>query len=218
MEKESLHGIDVYLRPNHRARNLRLSINKEGKPVLTIPFLCSKRRALQWAESQLGWIQKHTFTPTKFAIGQKFHLMGQELTLQKSPNRTSFISGDILYISGESDFIHRRTKDFIKKQLMPILQQKVKEKSTTLGYTYKRISIKDTSSRWGSCSSQGNLSFCWRIALAPVEVLDYLVAHEVGHLKHMNHSPQFWRTVSKLTPHTLTAKKWLKNNGEKLPK
>ncbi len=218
MEKEILPGLEIYLRSNRRARNLRLSINKEGQAVLTIPFLCSKRRALKWAESQWGWIQKNTFTPQKFTLGQKFFLLGKEVSLEKSPNRISFLENDILYICGESAFIHRRTKDFIKKELLPVLQKKVKEKATLLNVPYKRITIRDTSTRWGSCSSQGNLSFCWRIALAPTEVLDYLVAHEVSHLKHMDHSPQFWKTVATLTPHIQMSKRWLKANGQKLPK
>lgn len=218
MEKEILKGIEIYLRPNRRARNLRLSINKEGQPVLTIPFLCSKRRALKWAESQIGWIRNNTFKPKQFTFGQTFSLLGELVQLQKSPNRLSFMKDDTLYISGESDFIHRRTKDFIKKTLMPVLQKKVNEKARQLDTPYKRISIKDTFTRWGSCSAQGNLSFCWRIALAPTEVLDYLVAHEVSHLKHMNHGPRFWKTVSELTPYTTMAKRWLKANGNKLPK
>ncbi len=218
MDKAVLHGIEIALRPNRRARNLRLSINKEGQPVLTIPFLCSQRRALKWAELQLGWIQKNSFTPSRFVLGGQFSLLGQEVQLQKSPKKMTYLTDSVLYIAGEPEFIHRRTKDFIKKALLPVLQKKVKEKATRLGTPYKRISIKETSSRWGSCSSQGNLSFCWRIALAPTEVLDYLVAHEVAHLKHMNHSPRFWKTVSELTPHTLMAKRWLKTNGHKLPK
>lgn len=218
MQKEILKGIDLFLRPNPRTKSFRLTINKDGQPVLSFPTLSAKRRALQWAESQVGWIQKHAFTPQKFAFGQKFLLLSQEVCLTPSPNRTSFIQGKILYISGETAFVHRRTKDFIKKMLLPLLQKKVQEKATLLGTPYRRISIKDTSSRWGSCSSQGNLSFCWRIALAPAPVLDYLVAHEVSHLRHMNHGPLFWKTVATLTPHTLMAKRWLKKNSTTLPK
>ncbi|MDB2415501.1 M48 family metallopeptidase, partial [Rickettsiales bacterium] len=77
-------------------------------------------------------------------------------------------------------------------------------------------SIKDTKSRWGSCSSNGNLSFCWKLVLAPEEVFKYVIAHEVSHLKHMNHSPEFWKQVQSLMPNYKTHCKWLKLNGHNL--
>ena len=97
---------------------------------------------------------------------------------------------------------------FLKKQV-PLYAQK-------LDVSIKHISLRDTSSRWGSCSSSGTLSFCWRIALAPDFVIHYLIAHEVSHLKHMDHSPAFWRTVASLTPDTVRAKSWLKHHAQEL--
>ena len=86
----------------------------------------------------------------------------------------------------------------------------------TLGVKVKRISIRDQSSRWGSCTSAGSLSFSWRLILAPPYVLDYLAAHEVAHLVEMNHSARFWRVVGKVCPHTERAKTWLDTHGNDL--
>jgi predicted metal-dependent hydrolase len=88
--------------------------------------------------------------------------------------------------------------------------------AATLGKPVRSIAYKDTKSRWGSCTSEGNLSFSWRIAMAPDFVIDYLAAHEVAHLKEMNHGPDFWATCKALCPRTTEAKRWLKQNGSRL--
>ena len=85
-----------------------------------------------------------------------------------------------------------------------------------LGKTVTAISMKDTRSRWGSCTAQGRLSFSWRIVMAPDHVIDYLAAHEVAHLEEMNHGPRFWSLCRRLCPHTDEAKSWLKRNGSAL--
>ena len=82
-----------------------------------------------------------------------------------------------------------------------------------IGKTVAKITLRDTSSRWGSCSRGGNLSFSWRIVFAPREVLDYLVAHEVAHLKHPHHRSSFWQTVEQLCPQYKTHRAWLKTHG-----
>lgn len=85
-----------------------------------------------------------------------------------------------------------------------------------LGLVYKKITIKDVKGRWGSCSSQGNLNYNWRIILAPEAVVIYLCAHEVSHLKHMDHSPEFWSTVASVCPDHKALRSWLRKNGDEL--
>ena len=85
-----------------------------------------------------------------------------------------------------------------------------------LGVKVKRLSIRDQSSRWGSCTSAGSLSFSWRLILAPPYVLDYLAAHEVAHLVEMNHSARFWRVVGRVCGHVERAKTWLDTHGNDL--
>ena len=110
-------------------------------------------------------------------------------------------SGDkILCVAGGYDFIDRRVHDFLKREARNELQKSAQEYAQALGVRVKRISIRDQSSRWGSCTSAGSLSFSWRLILAPPFVLDYLAAHEVAHLVEMNHSPRFWRVVARDLP------------------
>ena len=200
------------------SHSMRLKIGKNGNPVLTLPYWIPKKIGLLWANKQQDWIQKNTFTPNRFYNGQKILFLGKEVTIQHSSERTqTHIEENVLWVSGEESFLERRVADFIKKEFLSYLRPKVLEKEKSLGVKHARLSLRDTTSRWGSCSSSGTLSFCWRLAMTPDFVIDYLIAHEVAHLKHMNHSSVFWKTVAELTPHTYQAKKWLKENGNKLP-
>ena len=149
---------------------------------------------------------------------QKILFLGKEILIRQSKKRTcTHIEDGVLWVSGEKDFLPRRVADFIKKEFLNYLKPKINEKEKILGVKHTRVTLRDTSSRWGSCSSNGTLSFCWRLAMTPEFVIDYLTAHEVAHLKHMDHSPRFWKTVAELTPYTYSAQKWLKKNGRSIP-
>ena len=94
--------------------------------------------------------------------------------------------------------------------------QLVVAKTATLGVTARRIAVKDTRSRWGSCAVDGSLAFSWRLVMTPEFVQDYVAAHEVAHLKYMNHGKRFWNLVDRLTPHAATAIPWLRAEGFRL--
>lgn len=104
----------------------------------------------------------------------------------------------------------------LRKQAREIITQKALYYSSLLGVKYNRIAIKDTSTRWGSCSSLGNLNFSWRLILAPDYVLEYVVIHELCHLLEMNHSKAFWNNVASLQPSYKISRDWLKNHGQEL--
>ncbi len=207
----------IMIHKNRRAKNLRLSVNKQGQPVLTIPFLCPKWYALRWAEKQAGWIQKHTFQPQKFVPNQVISLCGKDYLIIHDPKQKgNTITNMEIVIGGDLSFFNRRVKDLIKKEFLSLIQKQVREYAQKLGVHYGHITLRDTSSRWGSCSSSGNLSFCWRVAMAPDFVIRYLIAHEVSHLKHMDHSPYFWKTVATLTPDIMRSKNWLRYHAQEL--
>jgi hypothetical protein len=106
--------------------------------------------------------------------------------------------------------------DFLKREARRELQKSAQAHAEALSVRVKRLSIRDQSSRWGSCTSAGSLSFSWRLILAPPFVLDYLAAHEVAHLVEMNHSPRFWRVVARVCPSVERAKRWLDTYGNDL--
>ncbi|MEM7299868.1 MAG: SprT family zinc-dependent metalloprotease [Pseudomonadota bacterium] len=118
-----------------------------------------------------------------------------------------------LIVPGQPEHVARRLTDFFKKEARAALTERSHIHAKTLGVKIAGISIRDTTSRWGSCSSSRRLSYSWRIILAPPDVLDYLAAHEVSHLREMNHSPRFWAHVKSICPHMETSKAWLRTNG-----
>src|SRR6267143_1728355 len=122
----------------------------------------------------------------------------------------------ILCVAGGVEHIDRRVHDYLKRQARGELQKAAQSYAHALGVKVKRLSIRDQSSRWGSCTSAGSLSFSWRLILAPPYVLDYLAAHEVAHLVEMNHSARFWRVVARVCGHVERAKTWLDTHGNDL--
>ena len=112
--------------------------------------------------------------------------------------------------------VSSRVKAFFKIQAMLHLHQATDRYAAALGKPYGKITLRDTTSRWGSCSSQGNINYSWRLIMAPPDVLNYVVAHEVAHLAEMNHSAQFWAVVERLYPDYAEQRVWLRKHGEDL--
>jgi predicted metal-dependent hydrolase len=121
-----------------------------------------------------------------------------------------------LFVHGEREHLPRRLADFLKKQAKKDIEALVMKHTDAINKRAKTIRFRDTSSRWGSCTSDGKLSFSWRIMMAPKPIINYLVAHEVAHLKQMNHGPKFWKLCEELCPDTERCKDWLKRNGNAL--
>lgn len=122
----------------------------------------------------------------------------------------------VLRVGGAEEHLRRRIADYLKKEARSELERLVAVYAGRTGRRARSLSLKDTRSRWGSCSAEGDLSFSWRIAMAPPKVIAYLAAHEVAHLQEMNHGPRFWALCESLCPETKDAKHWLKRNGTML--
>jgi hypothetical protein len=118
-----------------------------------------------------------------------------------------------LIVHGERRHLSRRLADFLKREARRDIEALVARHAGAVGRPARAIRYRDTTSRWGSCTADGVLSFSWRIMMAPPAVIDYLVAHEVAHLREMNHGPKFWSLCRTLCPRTDEAKTWLKRNG-----
>ena len=212
-------GTSIDIIPKKGCHSLKLRIDrKTGKPQVTVPFLYPTFMVQKFIENHIIWLQKQiSLTPQKitFKDGMKLSILGQELIIQHQDKRIggAFIEGNILIVTGSSEHLHRRVKDFIQKQVSEYVSVKAPKIAEQLNRSIKRITIKDTVSRWGSCTSTGHLSFCWRLGLAPLFVLDYVIIHEVTHLVEMNHSWAFWKKVAELNANTRQAKKWLNENA-----
>jgi hypothetical protein len=120
---------------------------------------------------------------------------------------------DELHVRGDYEHAPRRLRDWLISEAKKDLTERSRYHSDRLQLKVGRITVRDQTSRWGSCSSTGNLSYSWRLILAPTAILDYVAAHEVAHLREMNHGPRFWALVRKTFPDLDEAKQWLQVYG-----
>ena len=198
-------------------KTIRLKIcSKTGTAVVNAPLLTPEFSIKKFLFSHEIWLKKQmNLVPQKvsFTDGDIFSLLGKEITVCHQTKGNTILCENKLMVSGEPEFFHRRVCDFIKKEVKKYIEEQSFKIAKEIGVTPKRISIKDTSSCWGSCSSNGNLSFSWRLGFAPVFIIDYVIAHELTHLIQMNHSDDFWRTLRQINPDVMKARKWLKENG-----
>lgn len=215
-------NMDIKIIKSPKAKRLTLRIDaKERLPILTIPSRCSAKRAVEFVEMHRAWLEENLQkipAIKHFENGEKISLMGKEYTINHCPQKRCgvMIEEDNIVVSGSKEFLHRRICDFIKKKAQEQLLKKSQTLANKIGCRVNHVSIKDTKSRWGSCSSLENINYNWRICLAPKYVINYLVAHEVSHLLHQDHSREFWQCVKKLCPDAAKGRLWLKNYGKEL--
>ena len=205
-----------------RARRITLRLNANGDGVqLVLPRRTAIHEAIAFAERNSGWILKHLEkVPARipFTDGAVIPLLGQDHVIAHDPvARIGVKRGDgTLYVSGQPEHLARRVGDFLKREARAEIGARARDKAARIARRVARLSLRDTRSRWGSCNSDGNLNFSWRLILAPEPVLDYVVAHEVAHLVELNHSPRFWKLAGSLTDDMTGAKIWLRRNGAQL--
>jgi predicted metal-dependent hydrolase len=217
----------VRLRRHRQARRYTLRIHSVTREVvLTMPPRGSLKQAREFAEKHGGWIAARLGrlpAAAPFAHGAVVPLRGVEhrIVHRQAQRGTVWIEGGeagelLLCVAGAAPHVARRISDFLKREVKSDLEAASARAADALGVVFKRVSIRDPSSRWGSCSATGVLSFSWRLIFAPPFVLDYLAAHEVAHLVEMNHSQAFWRVVERICPHVARAKSWLDAHGADL--
>lgn len=222
----SAGAVKVKIRRNRRARrySLRVLTPTEGA-VLTVPprgTLVGARRFLyrhrDWLEERLADMPP----PRAIAAGVRIPLRGVKHRIAHRPDRrgTVWIENDgiepVLAVAGGREHLPRRVVDYLKRQARRDIEAAVARYSSKLRRRPSSVRLRDPRSRWGSCSAEGALSFSWRLVMAPSYVLDYLAAHEMAHLREMNHGPRFWRLVERLCPNTSAAEEWLKQHGPTL--
>ena len=214
----------VRLRRHRQARRYTLRIlSATREVVLTIPPRGTLKEAREFAQKHGGWIAARLDRLPKaapFADGILVPLRGVPhcIAHRRTVRGTVWTETDadgapFLCVAGNVPHIDRRISDFLRREAKRDLETASRRCADALGVRVKRVAVRDQSSRWGSCSTTGVLSFSWRLILAPCFVLDYLAAHEVAHLIEMNHSARFWRLVAKICPDHERAKVWLDVHG-----
>jgi predicted metal-dependent hydrolase len=216
----------VRLRRHRQARRYTLRIHSVTRDVvLTMPPRGSLKEARAFAQKHCGWIAARLGRLPEvlaFTHGTVLPLRGLDHRIDHRRGRgTVWVEAGadgerLLCVAGEAPHVARRVSDFLKREAKRDIEAASRQSAEALGVIIKRVSIRDQSSRWGSCSTTGVLSYSWRLILAPRYVLEYLAAHEVAHLVEMNHSRRFWRLVEKICPNVARAKAWLDAHGTDL--
>lgn len=211
--------IDLFVEKNTRARRVRLKVGRSSRQVvLVLPRSVSVKKGLEFAQQKAEWIVAQLVAlPEKkvFQDGMSLSFLGKECVIHHSPaaKRGVWFDKDVIWVSGQAEHLARRVRDFIKKEFASYAFQKAREIAEKTRVRVQKVTVRDTTSRWGSCSRTGRLSLSWRLALAPLSVADYVIAHEVAHLSQMNHSAAFWKVVADLAPEYKQAERWLKKNA-----
>jgi predicted metal-dependent hydrolase len=217
----------VRVRRHGKARRYTLRIDSASREVLlTMPPRGSLKEARAFAQKHGGWIAarlRRLPQVVPVTHGTVLPLRGIDHRIEHRRGARGAVwveAGDdgshMICVAGEEPHIVRRVRDFLKREAKRDFEAASRRAVGQLGARMKRVSIRDQSSRWGSCSTTGVLSYSWRLIMAPVFVIDYLAAHEAAHLIEMNHSRRFWRLVETICPHVSRAKDWLDVHGPEL--
>ncbi|HEY0276496.1 MAG TPA: SprT family zinc-dependent metalloprotease [Paenirhodobacter sp.] len=215
-----LPEVALTLRRSARARRFSLRVSRhDGTVTLTLPLRAPVEEALAFARSQSDWLKRAldrvplTEVP---GFGAAIPFEGRDLILTPGTVRAPKVQDGQLVMPEDARRLLPLLLAFLKHCARLRLQAATERHAATLGRGFRKITLRDTRSRWGSCAQDGSLSYSWRLIMAPPSVLDYVAAHEVAHLAEMNHSPAFWAVVRRLRPDYADDRAWLKAEGARL--
>jgi predicted metal-dependent hydrolase len=217
--------IDHLIRSNRRTA--ALEINREGELIVRIPKDTTARQVEDLLREKESWIktkqakalQLREENPAhKYVQGEQFLYLGESYPLViVAAQDQALILKDAFYLDSGTD---HQAKNNFESWYRTRARQVISERAAILarnnGYTYSRLRVTSAKTRWGSCGSKRSLNFTWRIIMAPIEIVDYVVVHELVHLEYRNHSRQFWRRVADIQPDYKQHRSWLTENGHRL--
>lgn len=223
-------------RHSPRAKRLTISVVKDEVRV-SIPKGLPAGEVKRFVESKKEWIFKHVqayqskikdILPRDYVSGEKFPYIGRQLLLNTKTHHLKYTTiqfeANSILVAIPEDFPESSWPEMVREALIfaykaqakKILKEKVEHFSKLMSVNYNDMRIKEQKTRWGSCSGKGNINFNWRVIMAPNQVIDYLVIHELSHLRHLNHSEDFWHVVASYMPDYKKWERWLKKHGKEL--
>ena len=212
-------GAPIAIRVSPRARRLLLHVDAASRRVeLILPRGVPPGHGLKFLDAHRNWIAARLEAlpaPVRFAEGAMVPIFGvpHRIRHESDPAAAPVSIGDgEIRVRGPPEHLARRVRDHLVQLARLELTSRARWLAARVGKPVIRVGVRDTRSRWGSCSAKGSLSFSWRLVLAPEPVVDSVVAHEVAHLVEMNHGPRFWRLVRTLDPNNAASRLWLRRN------
>jgi len=227
-------AVPFTIRKSRRAKNISITVSMDGVTV-TAPGYVSEHEISSFIEKKRKWIsqkvsnyeeqKKRKPRETEFVDGENLKFQGDDFLLQvleyDGKTTKAALKGDRFVVHLNRGLLLDTRREEVQAKLEQLYRDKAREAvlerleyfKSKLGVDYNGLRIKDQKTRWGSCSKNGNLNFNWKIVIAPSDIIDYIVVHELCHLLHMNHSKEFWETVASQIPGYKDKKRWLKENG-----
>ncbi|MEC7490192.1 MAG: SprT family zinc-dependent metalloprotease [Pseudomonadota bacterium] len=219
---EDGRNLPLKIRRSHRARRILLHIGiYDGLLEIVLPPGAPVQDGVRFARTQARWVSDQLSligNAIPFVDGACFPLLDRTVRIRGVEDRNALpvLEGDDLWVSGNKEALNGRVRRWLIARALTEIKPRAHTMATKIHRTPAQIRMRDTKSRWGSCSRNGNLNFSWRLVLAPEAVLDYVVAHEVAHLRELNHSEAFWAVVQDLCSESAQSRKWLRVNGATL--
>ncbi len=206
---------------NPRARRYLLRLRPDGAARVTIPRGGSQAEALAFVERNRGWLeqqlqrqQTQPQLPRSWQVGSEIWFRGEQVKIESSLPAQIFFSSETLRVKDGSADLRSAIEKHLRRLAAHELPPRVREFAAQHQFTVQRITVRNQKSRWGSCSRRGTISLNWRLIQTPDYVRDYIILHELAHLRHMNHSGRFWAEVERLCPEYSVAERWLKTHRD----
>lgn len=208
-----------------RRRTLAIHITKDGELEVRAPLKLSVKYIedfiLQkhvWIDRQITRVLNNKFAPKVFTEGEEFLYLGESYILEFSETVKLPVElhGKLFVAQKHSHHVQKVLLSWYKKEARQVITDRVEQYSAATGLQVKAIRLSNAKQRWGSCSPKGYVNFSWRLIMAPLEIIDYVVVHELVHLKHHDHSKAFWQKVEQIIPDYKSRRKWLKENSHNL--
>lgn len=227
------NGITFVLKRSDRARHFRMQIGQDRQLTIVVPKRAMRFQIRRFVSEHQSWIKKQVerlktekdlCPPHEYKEGEVFFYFGEKIYLSIEPHKLKRpkvkVAGDQLQVflfksvskSEGVKQVKSAVEGFYKKKAEEAIHDRLQFFNEHYGFKYNRVSLRNQKSRWGSCSRLKNLNFNWRLIMAPIEVIDYVVVHELCHLKQMNHSPKFWKLAEETIPNYKEVRKWLRKN------
>jgi len=212
-----------YVLTRERRRSLRLTVEEDGSVRVAAPRLVPRAEIDRFVESRAGWIEKRQARLAqrpvhRYADGERFPFAGETLTLRRdAAARRVRREGDALVVPAlEAAETEKRVTDWYKAQAKALFARRLAALSEETGIAAGNLRLSSARTRWGSCGAADGVNINWRLALAPPEILDYVIIHELCHIRQRNHGKAFWALVQAFCPDWKARRSWLREHGDAL--
>jgi predicted metal-dependent hydrolase len=215
-------SVPLVFQQNQRARRIIMRLDYgSSRIIVVLPKRTTRDEGKRFVMSNKEWIAERLDQlpeTVPFEHGAVIPFLGLDHRICHRPTARGVVwcEDQEIHVAGNEVHLSRRVSDWLKLEARREIEARAYTKAELVGKKIKRITIRDTKSRWGSCTSEGELSFSWRLIFAPRHVMDYVISHEVSHLREMNHGPRFWKLCGELCRTVNASRDWLEENGTEL--